>query len=57
LSALSPEYLADLAKELSDMSFSVSHARNKLAKKGRRSVGNETTPRDSMTLRKPIRIH
>ncbi|KAL0491635.1 4 TM domain-containing transmembrane protein [Acrasis kona] len=59
LSALSPEYLAELAKELSDMSFSVSHARNKLAKIGRRSLGgvDATTPRDSMTLRKPIRIH
>jgi hypothetical protein len=53
LSALSPEYLADLAKELSDMSFSVSNARNKASKKKKLSMTE--LPRDyreSMTLRK-----
>jgi hypothetical protein len=56
LSALPPSYLADLAKELSDMSFAVSHARNKEDKKKKKSLGGSQSTqagyRESMTLRK-----
>jgi hypothetical protein len=56
LSALSPEHLADLAKELSDMSFSVSNERNKLNKKKKASLApsdlQRADYRESMTLRK-----